>query len=51
MLDPFSEYDKLSPDELHTRLFQLEDLISHFDTMIADEDAKFKRYKVKIYYK
>jgi len=46
MLDAFVEYDKLNADELHTRLFQLEDLISHIDSMIADEDSKFKRYKV-----
>lgn len=49
MLDAFPEYDKLTTDELHSRLFQLEDFISHMDSMIADEDAKFNRYKVSLF--
>ena len=47
MLETFSEYEKLSPDELHAKLFEIDDFISHIDSMISEEDAKFKRYRVE----
>ncbi len=50
MLYDFPEYDKLTGDELHSSLFQLEDFISHVDSMIADEEAKFNRYKVSLFF-
>ncbi len=49
MIDSFSEYSGLSLDELRARLFEIEDFLSHIDSNIADEDAKFKRYKVRLY--
>ena len=47
MLEAFSEYDNLSSDELNARLFEIEDLISHFNNNIKDEDMKFNRYKTE----
>ena len=47
MLEAFSEYDNLSSDELNARLFELEDLISHYNNNIKEEDMKFNRYKTE----
>ena len=47
MLEVFSEFDNLSSDELSAKLFEIEDLISHFDSNIKDEEMKFNRFKVE----
>jgi ubiquitin carboxyl-terminal hydrolase L5 len=47
MLEVFSEFDNLSSDELNAKLYEIEDLISHFDNCIKDEEMKFKRFKVE----
>lgn len=46
MLEAFSEYDKLSAEVLHAKLFEIEDYMSQLDFLIQEEDAKFQRYKV-----
>ena len=47
MLEVFSEFDNLSSDEFNAKLYEIEDLISHFDNCIKYEEMKFKRFKVE----
>ncbi len=46
MLEAFSEYDNLNQDELHAKLFEIDDNVSHLNMAISEEDYKFQRYKV-----
>ena len=47
MLEVFTEFDGISADELHAKLFEIDDLIVHLDSNIKEEDNKFNRYKVE----
>jgi ubiquitin carboxyl-terminal hydrolase L5 len=47
MLEVFTEFDNLSFVELNTKLFEIEDLVTHFDNLIKDEEMKFKRFRIE----
>ena len=46
MLEAFHEFYNFCVDK-NSKLFELEDLISHFDNNNKDENMKFNRYKVE----
>lgn len=47
MTENFSEFDNLNQDELNAKLFEIEDLISHFESSIKEEEMKFKNYRTE----
>ena len=48
MVEIFTEFENLNQEDLYTKLYQIEDVVSNLEMFIQDEEAKSNRYKVKL---
>ena len=48
MVEIFTEFENLNQEDLYTKLYQIEDVVSNLEMFIQDEEAKSNQYKVKV---